>query len=126
MNILIIDDDPSINFLNKLVIEKSPVQAEVNVHTNASEALSEISSSTLSPKMILLDINMPIMDGWQFAQEYERLPEHVQSSKIFILSSSINPSDQEKAEQSPVIDGFYSKPLTTAILKELTEIVSEN
>ena len=126
LNILLIDDDPSINFLNKLVIEKSAIQAEVNVHTNATEALSELSNSSLNPKMILLDINMPIMNGWEFVQQYEQLPKHIQSSKIFILSSSIDPTDQEKANQSPVVDGFYSKPLTTEILQELTQIASEN
>ena len=126
LNILLIDDDPSINFLNKLVIEKSPVRAEVKVHTDASEALEEITKNTITPKMILLDINMPVMDGWEFAQRYEQLPESAQSSKIFILSSSISPNDKKKAEQSPVIDGFFSKPLTIDMVNELVKIASEN
>lgn len=126
LDILLIDDDPSVNFLNKLIIERASIQAEIKVHTDASEALEEISSNARSPKMILLDINMPIMDGWEFAKQYEQLPENIRSSKIFILSSSINPTDREKANESPVIHGFYSKPLTTEIINELVQITSDN
>lgn len=123
LNILLIDDDPSINFLNKLVIDRSTVQADVSEHTEASVALEELSKGNLHPTLILLDINMPLMDGWDFAKSYEKLPDDLRTSKIVILSSSINPSDKEKAESSPVISGFYSKPLTIETIQEIAQTV---
>ena len=123
LNILLIDDDPSINFLNKLVIDRSPIQADVSERTEAAVALEELSNGHIHPSLILLDINMPLMDGWDFAKSYEKLPESVRTSKIVILSSSINPSDKERAEISPVINGFFSKPLTIDSIQEIAESV---
>ena len=124
--ILLIDDDPSVNLLNKFIIEKSAIQANVGEFTNASAALEELSSGTISPELILLDINMPVMNGWEFAKSYQELPAELRSSKIFILSSSIDPQDKEKAEESPVIDGFYSKPLTVSLLQTISSQVFGN
>lgn len=123
IDILLIDDDYSINYLNKLVIDMSPVEAEVTEHTEASAALKALSSGVLSPSLILLDINMPDMDGWDFARSYEALPADIQKSKIVILTSSINPRDQEKAKKSRVIHGFFSKPLTVASFQEIVKTI---
>lgn len=123
IKILLIDDDPSINYLNKLVIEMSPVEAKVCERTEANVALEELSSGQIEPELILLDINMPEMDGWDFARLYESLPERFQKSKIVILTSSISPSDREKAETNQVINGFFSKPLTIDSIQEITKTV---
>lgn len=123
IKILLIDDDPSINFLNKLVIDMSPVEAKVCDRTQAVVALEQLSSGEIDPELILLDINMPEMDGWDFAASYESLPDNVQKSKIVILSSSINPRDKEKAQTNQVINGFYSKPLTVASIQEITKTI---
>lgn len=116
--ILLIDDDPSINFLNKKIIEMANVEAQVCDVTQASDALSQISDGKLNPSLILLDINMPTMDGWQFLEQYEQLPE-ARKSKIIVLSSTINPTDKQKAENSSLITNFYSKPLSIDDVKEI-------
>ena len=126
LKILLIDDDPSVNFLNKLIIEKSNIGAVVQEHTEAGQALTELSSGELAPDLILLDINMPIMNGWQFAENFEQLPTEARSSKVIILSSSINPSDKEKADNSPIIRGFYSKPLTIESVKAIYELMNND
>ncbi|MDW3193152.1 MAG: response regulator [Cytophagales bacterium] len=123
IKILLIDDDPTINYLNKLVIDMSPVEAKVCERTEANVALEELSSGQIEPELILLDINMPEMDGWDFAQSYESLPKNFQKSKIVILTSSINPRDKEKAETNQVINGFFSKPLTIDSIQEITKTV---
>ena len=121
--ILLIDDDPSINILNRLVIDLSPVEAEVFEYTEASVALEELSAGQINPELILLDINMPEMSGWDFVDSYQALPKEVQQSKIVMLTSSINPRDKEKAETNQVIDGFFIKPLTITSIQEITEKV---
>ncbi len=123
IKILLIDDDPSINYLNKLVIDMSPIKAEVSEHTKANIAFEEISTGQIAPELILLDINMPDMNGWDFAKSYESLPESYRKSKIVILSSSINPRDKAKAETNQVIHGFFSKPLTIASIQEIAKTV---
>lgn len=124
LRVLLIDDDPSVNFLNKLIIEKSDIGAEIIEHTEADKALDQLANGQLAPDLILLDINMPVMNGWQFAESYEKLPETSRSSKVMILSSSINPSDKELAENSPVINGFFSKPLTIESVQQINQILT--
>lgn len=122
LKILLIDDDPSINFLNRLVIERAEVSAEVVERSEAKIAIDQIAAKELQPDIILLDINMPIMNGWEFADQYEKLPEELKKSKIIVLTSSINPSDKEMASSKPVVTGFYSKPLTIDSVKEIIQL----
>jgi CheY-like chemotaxis protein len=124
--ILLIDDDPSVNYLNTLIIEKAEIQAKVCGRTEAAEALEQLSKGELNPALIFLDLNMPIMDGWQFLEKYEELPQQSRKSKIIILSSTINPSDKEKASKSSMITDFYSKPLSIDDVKEIKETIIDN
>lgn len=119
-SILLIDDDPSINFLNKLVIERAEVGAEVSEITEPQEALRQLEDGSIKPSLIFLDINMPIMNGWEFASSYEKLPNS--SPNIILLTSSINPSDKDMASSREIISGFYSKPLTVENVKEIAQL----
>lgn len=121
LHILLIDDDPSVNFLNKIIIEKSNIGAIISEHTEATDALEQLSNGNLSPSLILLDLNMPIMDGWKFVEQFEQLPKSSLEAKIIILSSSINPSDKAKAAGLSAILDFYSKPLSPEKIKEIKE-----
>ncbi|NQZ75652.1 MAG: response regulator [Ekhidna sp.] len=123
VHILLIDDDPTVNFLNRVFIEKSDLGAKTTVITFAKDALDQIGKGTLQPAIILLDLNMPKMDGWQFVEQFQKLPSDKQQSKIIILSSTINPSDKEKANQIPEIVDFISKPLTLKKVEQLREFL---
>jgi CheY-like chemotaxis protein len=70
--------------------------------------------------MILLDINMPLIDGFQFLDEFAELDIKIKTDiDVFMLTTSINPSDKERAEGNALITKFLIKPLTLDQLKEL-------
>ena len=69
------------------------------------------------PSIIFLDINMPLMDGWQFIEEYEQLP--IEHAKVYILSTSLNPIDINKSEENATVLGFKQKPLSKHILEDI-------
>ena len=74
------------------------------------------------PDYILLDINMPIMNGWEFLDEYTRLNlDPLGKSKIFIISSSVFSNDINRARSYPLVKSFISKPLSVEKIKELFE-----
>lgn len=122
--VMLIDDDVVTNMINTKVI-KMNFSFDVNNYVNAQFALQQLkqcyqSSPEKLPFIIFLDINMPIMDGWEFLEEFQKLPAVVQAkSKIVVLTSSIDSEDIEKSKTYPVVSDFVSKPLTVQKLKEL-------
>jgi len=125
--LLLIDDDTTLNYLHTKLIERARLAQKIIAMNYANIALDELrklSSSTPDelPEIIVLDLNMPYMDGWEFLNEFEKFPEMVQKKcKIFILTSSINPIDIEKSKSYKVVQGFISKPLTTLKLMSLID-----
>ncbi|MFC5684103.1 response regulator [Flavobacterium sp. MAHUQ-51] len=128
--ILLIDDDAATNFINRRVIEKADITENIFTALNGKEAINFLTNKGNhqkeedavypQPNLILLDINMPIMDGWEFLEAYEKLDEN-QKSKIIIvmLTTSFNPDDKTRAEKIETISGFKNKPLSAEILNDL-------
>lgn len=130
-SILLIDDDEGTNFINKRVIQKADIAEEVVTTYNGSEALDYLCNQGQfenpgkpfpQPMLILLDINMPIMDGWEFLDAYHKLHES-QKSKIIIvmLTTSFNPDDSKRAGECTDISGFKNKPLTIDTLNDIIQ-----
>lgn len=124
--ILLVDDEESTNFLNKRIILKSGVTDTIYVKTNGQEALNFLVKSNWEeipkPELIMLDINMPIMNGWEFLDEYKYLPVNKQVTAIvMMLTTSINPADIVRAKDSRLVNEFKSKPLTLATLNDIME-----
>lgn len=95
-----------------------------NIHNfeDGREALKYLKSveNVMLPEVLFLDINMPMLDGWEFMEALEEL-NIGDKMNIYITSSSINPLDLEKAEKSPFIKGFISKPISPDKLKKVVE-----
>ena len=119
--IVLIDDDPTTNTLNKMIIERSELVDEVVMFEQAEQALFFLKGEGMNQKqsLILLDINMPLMDGWDFLDEYMKLNGTRRSEKIVLLSSSIDPVDISRAEEFEKVSEFKSKPLSVEMLTNL-------
>ncbi len=118
--ILLIDDDEPTNFLNGIIIRQANCAEELVVNSSAKEALEYLEDARKSgvlPDLILLDLNMPIMNGWDFLKQYEKL--ELEGVKLIVLTSSINPVDKERAAEIEKIDGFKSKPLSRDMLEDI-------
>jgi CheY-like chemotaxis protein len=121
----IIDDDPIFVFGLKKIMEVSNFCESILIFKNGEDALSNLSAIIKKdekiPDVILLDLNMPIMDGWQFLDEFIKIePSH--KITIYIVSSSIDPQDINKVEKYKNIRNYIIKPVT---LERLTEILED-
>jgi CheY-like chemotaxis protein len=119
--ICIIDDDPIYQFLINKLIGNSKAEHEVMFFKNGKEALDYfmLDSDKNLPDIILLDLEMPVMDGWVFLKEINQL--HTEDTDIYIVSSSISDEDQEKAKKFPKIKGHFSKPINSNKIQEITK-----
>ncbi len=120
----IIDDDSIFIYGIKRIMNEIDFCDEIIVYENGESALNELGSLVLEgmrlPDVILLDLDMPVMDGWVFLDEFVKIPNHNQDQlSLYILSSSIHPGDIEKAKNYPIVDDFISKPVTITDLKHI-------
>jgi CheY-like chemotaxis protein len=129
--VLLVDDNDSDNFLHRRVLEKAGITERIEIVENGQEAINFLASLVKPgvaenpaplPDIIFLDINMPVMDGWEFLDEYEKLETGDKSGVvIIILTTSSNPADKAKAHSKLGVDRFRFKPLTPAMLEEVLE-----
>lgn len=120
----IIDDDKIFIFVLKKIIEKNENFDQVLDFKNGEEVIKILSDeSNILPNIILLDINMPVIDGWQFLEEIEKLPNK-DKLNIFIMSSSIDANDIEKSKSFETVKDFISKPINNDKLNKLIESIS--
>ena len=127
--VLFIDDDEPTNFLNQMVIENAECAEHIQIATSGEQALRYLNKNTESadkntrypqPDLIFLDVNMPAMNGWEFLNEYNDLEDEQKGNIVIImLTTSLNPDDKSKAEETPHIAGFENKPLTKEKLAKL-------
>ena len=109
--VYLIEDDAVTTFLIKTLMEKFSFASEILTYSNGAEALDALQKAIEFPELLFLDLNMPIMDGWQFLETIQNIP---QFSKIptYILTSSVDPSDKSKSETYPNVVGYLAKPLS--------------
>jgi CheY-like chemotaxis protein len=123
-SILLIDDDKITNFLNQLLLNDLGIAQQVLTAENGQEALRVIQEQCEGsgcPALILLDVNMPVMNGFEFLQAYEELAfTRKQSIIVVMLTTSLHPRDVKRLTGMP-IQGFLSKPLTKAMVQELVK-----
>lgn len=118
----IVDDDPIYVFGTRRIMEIAGYSERFLVFKNGREAIegliSLISSGSKLPEVIFLDLNMPVMDGWDFLDEFGKLAVdgHI---VVYVLSSSIDPADTVRAKEYGSVKEYLVKPLTLDRLKEI-------
>lgn len=123
--VFLIDDDEVFVFLTKKVIERSGVDVELTVFSNGQEAMEHIKSiaaeASKLPDVILLDLNMPVMDGWDFLSTYQEV-ELAKFIALYIVTSSISPYEVERAKHIKEVKEFIVKPIAK---EKFIEIIAQ-
>jgi len=118
----IIDDDPIFIFGAKRMMELSDFCNSFMIFKNGQEAINNLkpimNTGAQVPDIILLDINMPIMDGWEFLDEFVKIESH-KLVTIYIVSSSIDPVDLDRAKRYKAVSNYIIKPISIDTLKEI-------
>lgn len=119
-HILLIDDDKITNFLNKKIIMKTGLASSINALESGTEALEYLKQPAGPfPDIILLDIMMPVMDGFEVLDELAKFPEEkFKDLRVIMLSSSLDKRDRDKALNYNIVEDFLSKPLTSDNIKK--------
>ncbi len=120
----LIDDDEIFVYAMKKIINLKQLSRETITFDRVEKALDYFSinknEAALLPDVVLLDINLPGEDGWDFIESFEQISaEMIKKPKIYMLSSSANPADQQKALSNKNIENYYVKPLSKDDFKEI-------
>jgi len=129
--VLLVDDNDSDNFIHKEVIEKAGITDFIGIALNGHDAIEFLKtqwkmrqqeSSFPRPALIFLDINMPLMNGWEFLEEYRKLDEDYKGKVILImLTTSLNHADITRIEKILGSGCFHYKPLTLEMVNEIMQ-----
>jgi CheY-like chemotaxis protein len=132
-SILFIDDDPITLMLCKMVIKKASFSNEIATSKNGEEALQYFNTLKQldsdgevkkQPQLIFLDLNMPVMGGWEFLDSFSTSDyADYNTTKVIILSSTIDPEDLEKSKKYPMVVDFLSKPISKEMLEYVKNII---
>ena len=117
---LLIDDNYIDNFVTRRILEGGNFAEKVVVLQSAGDAINSLRAGMVKPDVIFLDIRMPVMGGFEFLQEYDKLEiDNKQAIKIFMLSSSLDPTDLKKSTNNKYITQFIHKPITQKTLDDI-------
>jgi CheY-like chemotaxis protein len=122
-HILLVDDDNVHHVVTSMLIKRLPFHLESSKAMDGREAIDQIKADLNNPpSLVLLDLNMPVMNGWEFLEEMnELIPKMPRQPVICILSSTIAPDDIERSKSYPTVHSFISKPL---LKKDMIELLT--
>lgn len=119
----VVDDDEIVLLIARKLLEKHPAFKACETFSSADNCLQRLRAAITAgealPDLILLDINMPVKDGWEFLEELMNIPE-MQNTPVCLFTSSIDPRDQELSKAFPNVACFITKPL---LMNKLDEIL---
>ncbi len=129
-SVIIIDDDQIHQRIAQMLIEKNNLFDKLQCYTFAGDALDLILTNKnnphLLPDVILLDLNMPVTNGWEFLNTYSQMVSQLAKiSEIFIVSSSVDENDKLKSLDYPFVKAFISKPMSSDLLNSFLKVQSQ-
>ena len=122
---MLVDDDEIDNIINEKIIRSNNFSEEIKVYNSGQESLEYLKNNqndeSKLPEIIFLDINMPLMDGFQYLSKFEELSDTVKKKcRIIMLSSSISPKDIDRAASNLYVKKDFNKPLNPRYLNAIT------
>ena len=122
--VFIVDDDPIYVYAFKRVLNELDLYDELEVYENGADALDAINeikgNNGELPSVIFLDLNMPIMDGWDFLKDYKKFHKELTNNiAVFLITSSIARQDLERANKFKVVKNYILKPISKEQLLEI-------
>ena len=128
--VALIDDDEIVKFITERVIESTNLVNKIKTFSDGEEAINFLKSNSknpdLLPEIILLDLNMPIMDGFEFLKKFIMLePKLGKKITIYVVSSSISPTDIEKINKTSEVSDYIIKPITKEKFEEIVRVLME-
>lgn len=123
-SIFIVDDDPIHQQITEIMLDRLSISNAVTKFSDAQDVLEHIrtqcSNANELPDVILLDLNMPVMDGWEFLEAFSLVrPSLIKQIKVYVLTSSIDEKDKERVSQFTFVAGYLTKPLTNDVILSL-------
>ncbi len=119
IRVLLVDDSEATNYIHRVLLKDIDTVKDIQLALNGEEALKIIDKGS-RPNLILLDINMPVMDGIQFLESYSKLDEETKKGTVVImLTTSLLESDRKKAFSYREVNDFMNKPLTEDSLQSI-------
>lgn len=124
--ILLIEDDPIFTFLLEKGIEHAQLKGNLNNFSNGKLAIDYLVKeySETSNYIIFLDLNMPVMNGWEFMDQLETFAK-TDNCMVFVLTSSAYRNDIERLKKKPLVADFVTKPITEYILNGIKETIED-
>ena len=125
-SIFIVDDDPIHQQITEIMLQRLSISESVSRFSDAQDALDYIRANLhdamAMPDIILLDLNMPVMDGWEFLEAFaavrDKLPGRI---RVYVLTSSIDEKDRERVNAFSFVDGYLTKPLSKDTILQLAQ-----
>jgi CheY-like chemotaxis protein len=129
--LILVDDDEIIVYLTKRIITETNLVGLNNIFRNGKDAIDYLRENAdnidLIPDIILLDLSMPVMDGWKFLDEFVKLePEIDKPITIYIITSSISAEDINRAKKISVVSDYLIKPITRENFIEIITKVTKD
>ncbi len=123
LKVLVVDDDEIIVFLHNMIMQDNGMASDSLSFQNGKEAFDYLNSENNLNQtcLVLLDINMPVMNGWQLLDNIQSAP-YAKNIHVVMVTSSIDTEDREKASQYPQVIAYFEKPLNNKSLKQLKEL----
>jgi CheY-like chemotaxis protein len=124
VNVLLIDDDAIYQFVSRKTLEATGNANKIHICSNGEEAIRHLESNVHNaaelPDVIFLDVNMPVMNGWEFLDAYQALKPSIQKDiHVFLVTSSMNDEDKEFSRRYNCVEDYIVKPLNREKISEL-------
>lgn len=123
--VYVIEDDAITAATTKVLLANTLPGTHVHLYANGQRALDHLALALQTgadlPDLILLDLDMPVLDGWEFLDAFSRLPL-THPVCVLLLTSSINPEDRAKAARDPAVAGYFAKPLDTSTVARILRV----